>query len=261
MRLFYKYSKTSFFLVTGFLMFFTSCKSTKTLAAGELDENLTAKTIIREHYQNSVKFKTMNARVRIGYSDGESSQNVTVSLRMERDKAIWISAPLGIVKAYITPERVSFYNKLQNEYFDGDFSYLSKLLGTEVDFSILQNLLMGQAIIDLRTEKYTAAIDGDSYKLTPKLKGTLYKLLFEIEPKNYRMATQQLSQPEANRLLQIRYANYQVLDKEILPNEINIRAFSEGKENVIDLEYRNIELNATLNFPYSIPKGFKEIEL
>ena len=133
---------------------------------------------------------------------------------MEKDKAIWISAPLGIVKAYITPDRVSFYNKLENEYFDGDFSYLSDLLGTEVDFSILQNLLTGQAIIDLRQGKYDIGISNESYRLTPEEQDVLYKTLFQVEPKNFKMALQQLSQPLEKRVLEIAYKNYQSLDNE-----------------------------------------------
>lgn len=242
-------------------VFISSCKSTKVVSKGSVNDNLSAKSVIKSHYQNENNFKTLNGRIRISYSDGESSQNVSVSLRMEKDKAIWLSAPLGIVKAYITPNRVSFYNKLENEYFDGDFSYLSNLLGTQVDFSILQNLLMGQAIVDLREEKYTVDITEDSYRLTPKLPGTLYKILFRVEPKNYKMSLQQLSQPLEKRLLQISYENYQNIDNEILPNEIKIKALTKDHENNIELEYRNIELNGPINFPYSIPKGFKEIEL
>ena len=238
-----------------------SCKSTKVVTGGEVDSRLTSKAVIKAHYQNETVFKTLNGRVKIGYSDGEDSQNVTVSLRMEKDKAIWLSAPLGIVKAYITPDRVTFYNKLENEYFDGDFSYLSEILGTEVDFSILQNLLTGQAIIDLRMEKYTMATTTDVYELTPKLVGTLYKTLFRVEPKNFKMALQQLSQPQENRLLEIAYKNYQTIDQEIFPNDIKIQAISKGETNTIELEYRNLELNGPVNFPYKIPSGYKEIEL
>ena len=148
-------SKGKQFLWIVLVVVVSSCKATKVVSGGAVDDRLSAKSVIKAHYQNETNFKTLNGKVKIGYSDGEYSQNVSVSLRMEKDKAIWMSAPLGIVKAYITPDRVSFYNKLENEYFDGDFSYLSDLLGTEVDFSIVQNLLTGQAIVDLREEKYT----------------------------------------------------------------------------------------------------------
>ncbi|MEP2057190.1 MAG: DUF4292 domain-containing protein [Maribacter litoralis] len=238
-----------------------SCKSTKVVTGGTVDTKLSSKSVIKAHYQNEAGFKTLTGRVKINYSDGETSQSVSVSLRMEKDKAIWMSAPLGIVKAYITPDRVSFYNKLENQYFDGDFTYLSNLLGTEVDFSILQNLLTGQAIVDLRQEKYDIDISGDSYRLTPKQQGVLYKTLFKVEPKNFKMGLQQLSQPAEKRVLEISYKNYQSLDNEILPNEIMVKAISKDNENNIDLEFKNLELNGTVNFPYSIPKGFNEIEL
>ncbi|TDS18694.1 uncharacterized protein DUF4292 [Maribacter caenipelagi] len=253
--------KIKYALLMVTIVFMASCKSTKVISGGTVDAKLSSKSVIKAHYQNEAGFKTLAGRVKINYSDGESSQGVSVSLRMEKDKAIWMSAPLGIVKAYITPDRVSFYNKLENEYFDGDFSYLSDLLGTEVDFSILQNLLTGQAIVDLRLEKYDIGISEDNYRLTPKQQGVLYKTLFQVEPKNYKMAMQQLSQPLEKRLLEIVYKNYQSIDKEVLPNEIIVRAISKEKVNNIDLEFKSLELNGTVNFPYSIPKGFNAIEL
>ncbi|MEP2279842.1 DUF4292 domain-containing protein [Maribacter sp.] len=253
--------KIKYVLLMVVIAFMASCKSTKVISGGTVDAKLSSKSVIKAHYQNEAGFKTLAGRVKINYSDGESSQGVSVSLRMEKDKAIWMSAPLGIVKAYITPDRVSFYNKLENEYFDGDFSYLSELLGTEVDFSILQNLLTGQAIVDLREEKYDIGVSADTYRLTPKEQGTLYKTLFQIEPQNFKMALQQLSQPADKRLLEIAYKNYQSIDKEVLPNEIMVKAISKDKENTIGLEFKNLELNGKVNFPYSIPKGFKEIEL
>lgn len=261
MMKFLKRSTVKPFLLGVMVLFISSCKSTKVVSGGAVDDRLSAKAVIKAHYQNETNFKTLNGKVRIGYSDGEDSQNVSVSLRMEKDKAIWMSAPLGIVKAYITPDRVTYYNKLENEYFDGDFTYLSELLGTDVDFAILQNLLTGQAIVDLREEKYTIDIAEEAYRLVPKLQGVLYKTLFKIEPKNFKMAVQQLSQPLEKRLLEITYENYQSVGKAIFPNEIRVKAISEDNENNIELEFRNIEFNGAINFPYRIPSGYKKIEL
>ena len=101
----------------------TSCKTAKVATDGIANEKLTVKNIIRRHYQNEAQFKTVSGKLKIAFSDGENSQSVPLTVRIEKDKVIWISAPLGVVKAYITPGRVSFYNKLQNEYFDGDFGY------------------------------------------------------------------------------------------------------------------------------------------
>lgn len=240
---------------------FISCKSTKVLTNGTVNSKLSAKSVIKAHYQNELDFNTIRGRMKIDYSDGESNQGFSVSLRMEKDKAIWISAPLGIVKAYITPNRVSFYNKLENNYFDGDFSYLSNLLGTDLDFEQVQNILLGQSIFNLRNEKYDMNIADKNYQLKPRKAAELFKTLFQIEPKNFKIATQQLAQPLKKRVLKIDYQNYQKIDNWVLPNEILVTANDKNIINIIAIEYRNVEFNTSLNFPYKIPKGFKEIVL
>lgn len=250
--------KIVFSLITLFIL---SCKSTKVVTGGAINENLNAKSIIKSHYDNQLDFKTISGKMDIDYKDKNASQGFNVSLRMEKDKAIWISAPLGVVKAYITPNRVSFYNRLDNSYFDGDFSYLSKLLGTELDFDKVQNLLLGQAILDLRKDKYDTTIANENYELKPKKALDLFKILFQIEPKNFKMGTQQIAQPEKGRLLDITYKNYQEIDKKIIPNEIDISATMDNNQSLIGIAYKNIEFNRSLKFPYDIPKGFKEIKL
>src|SRR5690606_23553596 len=120
----------------------TSCKSKNVLVGREVKSDLKPQQIIEKHYDHNLDFETMSGRIKIDYSDGESSQGVTVSLRMKKDEVIWLSAPLSVVKIMITPSKVQFYNKLDNTYFDGDFSYLEKLLGTELDFQMVQNLLL-----------------------------------------------------------------------------------------------------------------------
>lgn len=243
------------------LLVVASCGTKKLIGDGSASEKMSAKNVIRQHYLSQLDFKTLAGKLKIDYSDGEDEQGLSVSFRMEKDKVIWISAPLGIVKAYITPERVSFYNKLDNEYFDGDFSFLSNLLGTELDFEKVQNLLLGQALFDLRDESYNILVSEENYELKPKDPGTLFKTLFQIEPKNFKMASQQLSQPLRKRVLDIQYRNYQKINKWILPNEINIVAIEEDKRNTIDIEYRNIEFDEAVRFPYKIPDGYKEIVL
>jgi hypothetical protein len=91
--------------------------------------------------------------------------------------------------------------------------------------------------------------------------GDLFKTLFLIEPKNFKIATQQLSQPWNGRLLEIYYKSYQEKNRQILPEEIQIIAIDIDQTTNIDIQFRNIEFNRTLNFPYRIPKGFEEIVL
>ena len=237
-----------------------ACKSTKSVTGGEVDSKLSAKNIINAHYSNQSKFKTLRGRVKIDYANGDNYQGVNVSLRMEKDKVIWMSAPLGVVKVHITPNKVSFYNKLQNEYFDGDFSYLSELLGTELDFEKVQNLLLGNAVLDLRKEKFNTEVYNGNYQLKPKKAQELFKILFQLEPKNFKIASQEISQPEKARQLQAKYT-YQNIYGNVLPEDVKITAEEAGGLTTIDLNFRNLKLNKPMSFPYKVPRGYDKITL
>lgn len=258
MHLYKNISRISILMV--FLFTLGSCKSTKSISGGEVNAKMSAKNIITAHYSNQPKFKTLRGRVKIDYANGDDSQGVNVSLRMEKDKVIWMSAPLGVVKVHITPNRVSFYNKLQNEYFDGDFSYLSDLLGTELDFEKVQNLLLGNAVLDLRKERFNSEVYNGNYQLKPKRARELFKILFQLEPKNFKIAEQEISQPENARQLMAKYT-YQDISGNVLPDEVKIIAEEAGGLTTIDLSFRNLELNKPMNFPYKVPKGYDKITL
>ena len=242
------------------VIFLSACKSTKNIAGGKVDKSISTKRIVANHYENQENFKTLRGKVKIDYSNGKASQGFNVSLRMQKDEVIWISAPLGVVKAHITPDKVSFYNKIQGEYFDGNFEYLSDLLGTELDFESVQNLLLGNAILDLRKEKLASRIIAGSYELKPKKAQKLFNILFRLEPKNFKIASQEVIQSDENRSLQAKYT-YQDISGKVLPYTVQVVALDNREETVIDLSFRNIELDKSLNFPYKIPKGYDEIIL
>jgi len=248
-----------FLLLAGLIL--GSCKSTKSITGGEIDTRISAKRIIENHYANQTDFKTLRGRIKVAYANGKNSNNFTVNIRMQKDSVIWMSSfPISFVKAMITPGKVSFYNKFKNEYFNGDFSYLSELLGTELDFEKAQNLLLGKAILDLRKGKYTSKVNQDTYQLKPKKAHELFKILFRLEPKNFKIALQEVAQPEENRQFSAKYT-YQDISGNVLPNKIQIVALENKDKTTIDLSFKNLELNKSLNFPYKIPNGYNEVIL
>jgi len=244
------------------LLMTLGCKSIKTTTKdGLLNDKLTAKQLIKEHERKRVDFKTLQAKVKISYSEGNQEQNYTVNLRIENNKTIWINATLGLARAKITPEKVQFYDKINNQYFDGDYQLLSDLLGVELDFNKVQNLLLGNALFKLEANSYKASIHEQSYVLSPKQQNTMLELFFLLNPNHFKMDSQQLYQPIKRRMLQIDYKAYQEIEKQIVPENIHIVAVENQDEIVMDLEYKSIKLNENLRFPFKIPKGYKEIVL
>src|SRR5690625_3983346 len=115
-----------------------SCGSKKSATEKIVLKNATANKVIKHYHRTEPHFETIVAGLRGTNDDGYGEESISLSLRMEKDKVIWVSAKFAglipMAKLMVTPDRVQFYEKVNRQYFDGDFSLLSKWLGTEIDF-------------------------------------------------------------------------------------------------------------------------------
>jgi len=240
----------------------SSCGGSKAVTETDIN-NTEVNKIILSHIQAGPSFNTLSARVQVVYEDEKKLQSITASLRMEKDKIIWIKASiLGITlsKILITPDRVSYYESISNTYFEGDFTILSEVLGTEVDFNTMQTILLGQSIFSLDPLEYKAKRQMDTYKLIPKkqVQNFIYSIL--LNRKNFKVNTETLSQPTLDRLLVLRYGEYQEISGAFYPSEIHINTTEKDSKTKIDLNFKKIELNLSLSFPFAIPEGYEEIQ-
>ena len=254
------HTKRLIYTLSFFVFLLIGCTSTKTVTTKNSNLSLTAKQLIKENAKKAPSFKTLVARVKIDYTAGENSKSTTVSFRMEKDKVIWMSK-LGFIKALITPERVSFYNKLDNTYFDGDYKYLSDLLGTDLDFNKVQNMLLGEALYELNKNDFEVLTQENQYVLKPKKQPKAFELFYILDASHFKINSQQLAQAKEKRMLQIDYTSYQEIDKQTFPQHIQINAVEALEETRLHLEFKSIALNEKLSFPFNIPSGFDEIIL
>ena len=241
---------------------FASCKSSKAIiASGTASEKLSAKQVVKQHQKENAEFNTLQAKVKIDITEKEKQQGLTFNLRIQKDKVIWLSAPLGLARMKITPEKVQFYNKTDNTYFDGSYQLLSDVVGVELDFLKVQNILLGQAIYNLKGESFVVSINENSYALAPDTQDVLLELFYLVNPSHFKMDSMQLYQKLKKRFLQIDYKSYQDINNQVLPKTINVIAVEDMEEIAIDLDIKSVSLNGELRFPFKIPSGYKEIEI
>jgi len=243
-----------------------SCKSKAVAVQGNTSQTIVEKEdkkVIEKHYDNKLDFSTLYIKASARYADEKQSQNVTAEIRIEKDKQILISVRfLGITmaKALITPSAVSYYEKMNGTYYEGDFTSLSKWLGTDLDYSKVQNLLIGEAFDDLRKGKYTQTIVENLFRLDEEKDANLKKTFF-LDGEKYLIQKEEISQPSENRTLQIAYSDTKNFDQGILPTSIEINAVQPKGKTSINLNYNNISFNEELSFPYSVPSGYKKVTI
>lgn len=254
------------FIVLGIFLVLTatSCRSKKAVAENFTAKPVSIENVVKNYQHNIFEQNTVKAKINIDYQDTKTAQSFVANLRMEKDKAIWITGTvLGIplVKALITPEKVSYYEKINETYFEGDYKVLSDWLGTELNFDKIQNLLLGQAISSLDNKNFEVAIDENAYQLKHHTNQQLFTFLYWINPQHFKLDKQMIIQPYKEQYLSVVYKNYHFINKEYFPNQMIIEAVENQNFTKIKLDFNLVEFNEPLTFPFEIPNGYKLIQL
>jgi len=240
-----------------FLLLLTSCKSRKNLAYSEANASLTTQKLIENYQSNKLDFNTLHIKGNAKYG----IYNPSVDIRIKKSEEILVSVRMPIIgvvaKAKITPNYVSYYQKIDKEYFEGEYEFLSHLLGTELDYQKVENLLLGKAIDDLKKEKFRFSVEDNRYRLT-----TMYSSLkksYFFEPDNFRLERQFLEQPLEGRNVLISYSGYKNYEENVLPHSIVMDVDNQKDKKEIRIEYKSVEFNTNISFPYEIPRGYSEV--
>ena len=252
--------RVSHLFVVFIFIVLSSCRGAKTISDVS---SLSVDEIVSNHNAAAANFKTLAGRVQVAYEDSKKEQSITASLRIEKDKIIWIKASiLGITlaKVLITPERVSYYETISNTYFDGNFTLLSDLLGTEIDFNKTQDILLGQSIFNLDASIYKSEVMLDKFKLQPRRQSQNFIHSILLNAKNFKVSSETLSQPNDKRILNVRYQDYELIEGGFYPSVIEINASEKESTTKIGLKFRQIDLNVDVRFPFTIPEGYEEIQ-
>lgn len=244
------------------IIFLFGCKSKQAVVTAAANENTEVSKVIKGHYKNQFDFKTLSIRANARYEDEKQSHSLNADIRIKKDEIIWINIKffgIPMAKALITPTKVTYYEKLNSTYFEGDFSMLSNWLGTDLDFQKIQNLFLGKAIDDLTKDQWISEVVDAMFKLSLPTNSAVSKE-FYFEGANYLLKKETINQVSKNRSLEIQYPSHKQINDMFLPNEINIKASQKDKIS-IDIEYKNTTFNENLSYSYSIPSGYTQIEL
>ncbi|MCE3279356.1 MAG: Deoxyuridine 5-triphosphate nucleotidohydrolase [Bacteroidetes bacterium] len=259
---------------------FSSCKNQKkiTLNNGKcILDFKNAKTLKANLQANELKFNWLSAKLSAEAVIDSTDNSFTISLRMKKDSVIWMSiSKLGIegARVFITKDSVKFITKVpgqSNKYFKGDYAYISKLLNTELDFEMLQSLLVGNSVSFYdEDEKIKPGVDNCQYTLGTIRKFKRRKMergkelrepaqsIF-LTSENFKISRILFYEFNPDRSFDAHFGAYEKADEtQLFPMKMNYTIKAQKNVN-IDLTYTKVTLNEEQSFPFKIPDNYEQI--
>lgn len=255
-------------LVYGLLLVLlsTACHSKKKLAATQKDAadkvvmEANAK-VVKTFELNNLDFHTFSGRAKTKVLLNNSTKDVTLNIRIQRDKAIWISVTallgLEVARVLITPDSVQIINRLQGEYIAKPFSYIYQYTSEGVTFATVQDLLLANVSSSLLRSDNIQVASSDTDIILIGLKDALnfqYGMNIDNRPFNFRLV-----EVGGQQQLDAIYSDYTRINGYNFPHKLSLKV--EGEAITLDatLNYNKVIFNEQLALPFQVPTRYKVI--
>ena len=185
-----------------------------------------------------------------------------LNLRFSKGNKMLVSGSLilPIFKVLIESDKVLGYQKVDRTFFQASFNDISSKLGVELNYAEIENLFLGNPVLDLKTLNGFKTYKNDANMLIYNLDidNVSYNMIFD--PKSNKLLSQEITQLESKKYLKIYYNSFQKLNDFDLPCLVGI-LINDGK-NIIKLSIstKSKEVSNQISFPFKIPSNYRKTQ-
>ncbi|RFS17308.1 DUF4292 domain-containing protein [Emticicia sp. C21] len=207
-----------------------------------------------------IDFKFLKIKSKVDYSSGSDSQSFPVTAHIEKDNKIWLSIAVGleVARGLITKDSIIFLDRLHRTYYKYDFATLSRQFNFNLNYDLVQSILIGNMPIKKRESDEITKQEG-SFVIRQKENSIQIENII-AEP-NLKLRKLTAADTTGSSKMQIDYDNFLSINNFLFPQAIiaKIDAAKDNKTNqtLINLQHNRIEfLDESPGFSFSIPKGY-----
>ncbi|MEN8224247.1 MAG: DUF4292 domain-containing protein [Bacteroidota bacterium] len=225
--------------------------------------------------QNELNFDWFSAKFSIDYIYDKKLSEFKGQIRIRKDSIIWLSfsPALGIEMARmkITNDSVFFMNRLNKTYLAGDYRFVNDFLKTNIDFDILQSLIIGNDFQFYEKSKFRATVDNQEYKLSTAERYKLKKFIKQDEtdakafyqdiwlnPENFKITHVTLKEITKDKKLDAYYDDFRDHEGQMFPFNI-IFEINASEKIIVKVDYSRIRIDEALTFPFRISSKYERI--
>ena len=265
----------SAFLLLMMISGFWSCQSKRYLIKAPIKEE-GAEYLFGKLQDNEFKFQTFSAKFNIEYAIKHKQFEFKGQVNIVKDSAIWVifNQDLGIeiARMLITQDSVKFLDRINKKYFEGDYNFVNNFLKTNVDFGVLQSIILGNDFEYYENAGFKATIDSKQYKLTTTGRQKLKKHVRNesdaeriflqsiwLNPENFKISQIKIKElTKDSKKLTAGYSDFKDIQGQLFPFKIAYQLDANHPVKV-NVEYSKISLNEAVNFPFKIPPKYTSV--
>lgn len=209
-------------------------------------------------WQKRLECTTMSTKAKMHYDGGDKSLDFTANIRLKKDSIIWVSITVaGLVqvgRAIITPDSFKAVMYTEREAYVGPISKASQILPEGLDFYSLQNLLLGNPI--LQNVKANFAQEESNVFTFRFLHNNYLEQVHYSKTDSMLIANQLITQNNISQSLNQSLNNISSIGNKKFATDRKLSIVTEKNTLLVEMNLTNTAFDEELNYPFSIPKNY-----
>ena len=211
-----------------------------------------------------IDFRYLTAKSKISFKTHlQDIDNASVNIRVRKDSLIWLSvSKIGIeaVRGLITRDSITIIDKIHREYSVYDFPTLSKQFNFEMNFALLQALIVGNLPLPKRPAQKIK--NERDYLLLRQSEG---KVMVEnyIGEQDRKLKKLMLTEQPTKNTLRLDYEDFTSLNNFLFPYTslvtVDYKSQTDGQfyQTLLRIKHNKVELvEKNPGFPFTIPANY-----
>jgi hypothetical protein len=249
------------------ILFLAGCKASKTKTVIKM-RHISKQELFNYTTKKNPKFDNISIKYSASIEKDNSANSFNGTIRIFRDSAIWVSinAALGIevARALFTRDSLKLINFHEKLYYYGNYNTTKKMIGSELDYDILQNILTSTLLLPdsfqpSNSNETIVENDKGEFEVNELFKDFSSNLI--IDASSFKIKELKISKALSPITMTVAYDKYINIDGHVFPQSIIIKNKDSKSKTVINLVYSKITLDKEVKIPFRIPNRFEVIPL
>ncbi len=244
------------FLISSLALF--SCKSNKkALGAKHLG------TPIDSVLSKETSFTYLKSKFKLHFHDAKNDVKAKVRLRLKKDSLIWVSiTKTGFegLRGMVTRDSIYILDRMKKIYRVSDFKTLSKNFNFEVNFDILQSMVLGN--MPFRGASKSKIVQKEKYWLI-KQKRKMIDIENYVNNESRKLEQVLLTDIITNNSLRMVYEDYAAYNDKVFPGKSTItvkhRPKNSNQNLITSISLKSLKVEFTdepVKFPFRVSKKY-----
>jgi len=255
------------------LMALASCSALHEVVTPEVDEEAVAVSeTLSAMQEKQASFDYFASRFAGTATVNDTHYDVSGTIRIKKDSAIYLSLSpfLGIemARVLITPEEVLFLNRLEGTYYQGDMERLNRMFNTNLDFHMLQAILVGNDFAHFTSDRFSVSRDKDRlllrnperYPITGAALGLPFQQNIWLDQDSYLIRENLVYEPRTQRSIRARYDRYNQVGQQDVPGEVTLVMTDPGNRVELSMRYTRTTIDEPQPMEINIPERYRRME-